>query len=108
MSEEELKQESPDEIAERIEGLEWYSYLAKIGFAIILIAFLSTVIGVLPSNLNSVSAAVKAILLPSIFIGIGFLLLGIALHLHLLHLNLVRQIQMRWKQMMTARIANNG
>jgi hypothetical protein len=95
MSKEELKQEAPEEIAERIEGLEWYSYLAKIGFAIILIAFLSAVIGVLPSNLNSVSTAVNAVLLPSIFVGIGFLLLGIALHLHLLHLNLVRQIQMR-------------
>ena len=95
MSKEELKQEAPEEIAERIEGLEWYSYLAKIWFAIILIALLSATIGVLLSNLNSVATAVNAVLLPSIFVGIGFLLLGIALHLHLLHLNLVRQIQMR-------------
>lgn len=70
MSKEELKQEAPEEIAERIEGLEWYSYLAKIGFAIILIAFLSAVIGVLPSNLNSVSTAVNAVLLPSISLGL--------------------------------------
>ena len=34
-------------------------------------------------------------LLPLIFVGMAFLLLGIGMHLHLLHLNLVRQIQHR-------------
>ena len=98
MSKKDLRKEAPEDIAERIEGSRWYSYLAKTGFAIILIAFLSALIGVLPSNLNSVSAAVNSILLPLIFVGIGFLLLGIAMHLHLLHLNLVRQIQMRMEK----------
>ncbi|UHQ99253.1 hypothetical protein HYG81_25795 (plasmid) [Natrinema zhouii] len=98
MSQEKPKQDAPEDVAERIEGAEWYSYLAKVGFVIILVAFLSALVGVLPSNLNSVSAAVNAILLPLIFVGIGFLLLRIAIHLHLLHLNLVRQIQKRMEE----------
>ncbi|WP_225336009.1 hypothetical protein [Halomicrobium urmianum] len=93
MSGNDTNEKSSDEIVERIEGAEWYSLLAKIGFGIILLAFFSALIAVLPTNLDSISAAVNSILMPLIFVGMGFLLLGIAMHLHLLHLNLIRQIQ---------------
>ena len=95
MSREEVKEEAPDEIAQRIGKVGRYSRFVKIGFAIIIIAFLITIIGVLPYNLDSVPEAVNAVLLPLIFVGMAFLLLGIGMHLHLLHLNLVRQIQHR-------------
>lgn len=93
MSRKDSKEKSSGDIAERIERTGWYSYLAKIGFAVIALAFLLAVIVLLPQNLNSASNAIDAILMPLIFVGMAFLLLGIAMHLHLLHLNLIRQIQ---------------
>lgn len=95
MSREDVKEEAPDEIAQRIGEVGRYSRFVKIGFSIIIIAFLIAIIGVLPYNLDSIPEAVNAVLLPLIFVGMGFLLLGIGMHLHLLHLNLVRQIQHR-------------
>ena len=95
MSREEVKEEAPDEIAQRIGKVGRYSRFVKIGFSIIIVAFLITIIGVLPYNIDSVPEAVNAVLLPLIFVGMAFLLLGIGMHLHLLHLNLVRQIQHR-------------
>jgi len=93
MSREDLKEKVSGDIAERIERTEWYSYLAKIGFVIIILAFLLAVLVLLPQNLNSASNAIDSILMPLIFVGIAFLLLRIAVHLHLLHLNIIRQIQ---------------
>ncbi|WP_323192499.1 hypothetical protein [Halostella sp. PRR32] len=93
MSREDHQEDSPGDIAERIENSGWYSSLAKIGVAVINLAFLLAVIVLLPQNLNSASNAIDSILMPLIFVGIAFLLLGIAMHLHLLHLNLIRQIQ---------------
>lgn len=89
----ELEDEVPDEIAQRIQRVGRYSGFVKIGFTVIVVAFLGAIVGVLPYNLDSVPAAVNAVLLPTIFVGMAFLLLGIGMHLHLLHLNLVGQIQ---------------
>lgn len=93
MSQEDVQRELPDDIANRISQVGRYSRLSKIGFGIIILAFGIAVGGRLPYNLESIPAAVDAILLPLIFVGIGFLLLGIGMHLHLMHLNLVRQMQ---------------
>jgi len=58
-------------------------------------AFLLAVVGVLPFTLDRIPSAVDAILLPLIFVGMGLLLFGIGMHLHLLHLNLVDQLRRR-------------
>lgn len=84
---------SRDEIEHRITQVGTYSRAVRIGYAIILSAFILTVVGVLPANLESVSQAIEAILLPLIFVGLGLILYGIGMHLHLMHLNLVRQLQ---------------
>lgn len=57
-------------------------------------AFLFAVGGLLLTQGESIPEALDVILMPLIFVGIGLLLFGIGRHLHLLHLNLVRQLQM--------------
>lgn len=94
MPDQNSKETIPGDIATRIEHVGQYSRFAKIGFAVILFSFLLTVVGVLPANLESVPAAIDTVVQPLIFVGLGFLLFAIAMHLHLLHLNLVRQIEM--------------
>ncbi|NEU58939.1 hypothetical protein [Halorussus sp. MSC15.2] len=84
---------SQSDIESRIQQVGRYSRLVKTGFAVILLAFALAVVTVLPANLGSVAAAVDAILLPLIFVGMGLLLFGIGMHLHLLHLNLVHQLR---------------
>ena len=91
---------SPDEgststkqIEERLQQLGRYSRFIRAGLGVIIGAFLLAVITLLPNNLESVSNAVNAILLPLIFVGMGLLLFGIGMHLHLMHLNLVRQLR---------------
>lgn len=59
----------------------------------IVLAFLIAVLGRLPQNLESVDSAINAILLPLIFVGMGLLLYAIGMHIHLMHLNLVKQIR---------------
>ncbi|MFD1641641.1 hypothetical protein [Halohasta litorea] len=44
--------------------------------------------------MDSLAELIDAILLPLIFVGLGLLLFGIGRHLHLLDLNLVRQLGM--------------
>ncbi|AEH39422.1 hypothetical protein Halxa_0180 (plasmid) [Halopiger xanaduensis SH-6] len=56
-------------------------------------AFLLAVGVVLPANLESAARAIESILLPLIFVRLGLILYGIGMHLHLMHLNLVRQLQ---------------
>ncbi|WP_226005878.1 hypothetical protein [Natrinema salinisoli] len=84
---------SRNDIENRIEQVGTYSRAVRIGFLIILGAFVLTVVGVLPANLESAAAAIEAIQLPLIFVGLGLILYGIGMHLHLMHLNLVRQLQ---------------
>ena len=91
---------SPDEgststtrIEERLQQVGRYSRFVRAGLGVIVGAFLLAVITLLPNNLDSVSSAVNAILLPLIFVGMGLLLFGIGMHLHLMHLNLVRQLR---------------
>jgi len=84
---------STKEIEERLQQVGRYARLVRAGFAVILGAFALAVAAVLPSNLGSVASAVDAILLPLIFVGMGLLLFGIGMHLHLMHLNLVRQLR---------------
>lgn len=81
-----------ERIEDRLQHLGRYSRVVKAGLGVILGAFLLAVVALLPSNLDSLSSAVDAVLLPLIFVGMGLLLFGIGMHLHLLHLNLVRQL----------------
>lgn len=82
-----------EDIERRIENIGQYSRLVRAGLGVILSAFGLALIGRLPYNLQSIPQAVNAILLPLIFVGIGLILFGIGMHLHLMHLNLVRQIR---------------
>lgn len=89
------KTETPsrEEIEKRIQQVGRYSRLVRIGLVVILSAFVLAVGGVLPANLRSPSQVIESILMPLIFVGLGLILYGIGMHLHLLHLNLVRQLQ---------------
>lgn len=84
---------SDADIEDRIDQVGKYSRFAKTGVAVIGGAFVLALVGRLPYNLDSVPAAVNAVLLPTIFVGMGLLLFAIAMHLHLMHLNLVRQLR---------------
>jgi len=81
------------DIDNHIEQVGRYSRLAKVGFGIIISAFLLALVGRLPYNLDSVPSAVNAVLLPLIFVGMGFLLLSIGMDLHIMHLNLIKQLR---------------
>jgi len=87
--------ESPsiEDIDVRIQQIGRYSRFVKAGLGVIVGAFVLAVVGRLPANLDSVASAVDAVLLPTIFVGMGLLLFGIGMHLHLMHLNLVKQIR---------------
>ena len=84
---------SQAEIEERIQQVGRYSRLVRAGLIVILSAFLLAVGGVLPANLENPSQAIESILMPLTFVGLGLILYGIGMHLHLMHLNLVRQLQ---------------
>jgi len=84
---------STEDIDRRIQKLGQYSQFVKAGLGVILAAFALAVVGLLPANLDSVASALDAILLPMIFVGMGLLLFGIGMHLHLMHLNLVKQLR---------------
>lgn len=84
---------STEDIDARIQKLGQYSRFVKAGLGVILAAFALAVVGLLPANLDSVASALDAILLPMIFVGMGLLLFGIGMHLHLMHLNLVKQLR---------------
>lgn len=81
------------EIEERLQQVGRYSRLVRAGLAVIVTAFLLAVVGVLPANLDSPAQAIQAIQMPLTFVGLGLILFGIGMHLHLMHLNLVRQLQ---------------
>ena len=89
----ELTPPSQEEIEERIQQVGRYSRLVRAGLVVILSAFLLAIAGVLPANLESISQAIESILMPLTFVGLGLILYGIGMHLHLMHLNLVRQLQ---------------
>lgn len=82
-----------EEIEDRIRRIGTYSRAVRLGLGLILTAFLLAAGVVLPANLDSPSAAVESILMPLTFVGLGTILYGIGMHLHLMHLNLVRQLQ---------------
>lgn len=84
---------SQTEIEERIQKVGKYSRAVRIGLGIILIAFLLAVGVVLPANLDSPAEAIESILMPLTFVGLGTILYGIGMHLHLMHLNLVHQFR---------------
>lgn len=85
-------------IEERIQQVGRYSQFVRAGSAIIVAAFLLALGFVLPANLESPAQAIESILMPLTFLGLGFILFGIGMHLHLLHLNLVRQLQPKGDQ----------
>lgn len=84
---------SREEIENRIEKVGTYSHAVRTGLAVILSAFFLALVGVLPANTDSVSQAIEVMLMPLTFVGLGIILYGIGMHLHLMHLNLVRQLQ---------------
>ncbi|WP_123536495.1 hypothetical protein [Halosimplex salinum] len=84
---------STDKIEDRLEQVGRYSRFVKAGLGVIVGAFLLATLTLLPENLDSVPAAVDAVLMPLIFVGMGLLLFGIGMHLHLMHLNLIRQLR---------------
>lgn len=86
---------STDEIEDRVDQLGKYSRFVKAGLGVILVAFLVALVGKLPYNLDSVPSAVDAVLMPLTFVGMGLLLFGIGMHLHIMHLNLVAQLRRR-------------
>lgn len=86
---------STGEIEERISAVGRYSRYSRAGLVVILAAFALAAVVRLPSNLESVPAAVDAVLMPAIFVGMGLLLYGIGMHLHVMHLNLVDQLRRR-------------
>lgn len=90
-----VEDDSPttEAIETRIEQVGRYSRFVRAGLGVILTAFVLAVVGLLPANLDSIPGAVDAVLLPLIFVGIGLLLYGIGMHLHLMHLNLVKQLR---------------
>lgn len=81
------------EVEERINRVGRYSRAVRAGLVIILSAFVLAVGIVLPANLDSPAQAVESVLMPLTFVGLGTILYGIGMHLHLMHLNLVRQLQ---------------
>jgi uncharacterized membrane protein YczE len=81
------------EIEDRIQQVGQYSRFVRLGFLVILTALLLAVGVVLPANLDSAAAAVEAVLMPLTFVGLGLILYGIGMHLHLMHLNIVRNLQ---------------
>ncbi len=84
---------SNEEIEARIQQVGGYSRIIRIGFLIILSALVLAVGIVLPANLSSPAQAIESILMPLTFVGLGMILYGIGMHLHLMHLNLVRKLQ---------------
>lgn len=84
---------SNDDIEQRLQQVGQYSRFVRAGLLVIVTAFLLALIGVLPANLDSPTQAIEAILMPLTFVGLGLILYGIGMHLHLMHLNLVRQLQ---------------
>lgn len=87
--------DAPDveSIEHRIQQIGRYSRFVKSGLGVIITAFVLSVVLRVPDNLDSVSNTIDSVLQPLIFVGMGLLLFGIGMHLHLMHLNLVRQIQ---------------
>jgi len=84
---------STEGIDRRLQQVGRYSRFVETGLGVILGAFALAVLGRVSANLDSVAGAVDAVLVPLIFVGIGLLLFRIGMHLHLLHLNLVKQLQ---------------
>ncbi|WP_224450571.1 hypothetical protein [Haloprofundus salilacus] len=81
------------QIEERLQQLGHYSRFVKAGLGVILAAFVLAAVVLLPQNTDSLASAVEALLMPLIFVGMGLLLFGIGMHLHLMHMNLVRQLR---------------
>ncbi len=84
---------STTRIEERLQRLGHYSRFVRAGLGVILTAFFLAAVVVLPQNTDSLASAVEAMLTPLIFVGMGLLLFGIGMHLHLMHMNLVRQLR---------------
>lgn len=84
---------SGEEIEAGLRRVGRYSRLVRAGLLVVLLAFALSLVGVLPANLESPSQAIASIRQPLTFAGIALILYGIGMHLHLLHLNVVRQLE---------------
>jgi len=85
---------SSDDIEARLQQVGRYSRFVVAGLSVILLAFALALFVVVPQNADSLASVVEVMLQPLIFVGMGLLLFGIGMHLHLMHLNLVRQLRM--------------
>jgi len=67
-----------------------YRYL-QIGFAVIVLTALAGVAVLLVPSLGSVDLTeiYDVMVMPALFIGLGFLLYGVGTHLHIMHLNVL-------------------
>ena len=84
---------SREEIDDRLQDVGRYTRLVRAGLAVIVTAFLVALAVILPADLESPAQAVEPIPMPLTFVGLGLILYGIRMHLYLMHLNLVRQLQ---------------
>jgi hypothetical protein len=81
------------EIEERLKAIGRYSRFVQVGSGVILLAFLLAIGIVFERNLSGTARMMEVLLMPLTFVGLGLILFGVGMHLHLLHLNLVRQLQ---------------
>ena len=77
--------------SEILKSIEVPSRLGRVGYGIVLVAFLLAAINAL---LPSPIAILGAVLQPFIFVGIASLLYHIGQHVHVMHQNAVRMILM--------------
>lgn len=83
----------PNDIEQQLRTVGRFVHVINAGLIVIVGAFFLAVIGILWAPTGRIPVILDAILMPLIFVGLGLLLFGIGRHLHLLHLNLVRQLQ---------------
>ncbi|WP_266080930.1 hypothetical protein [Haladaptatus caseinilyticus] len=68
-----------------------YRYL-QVGLGIILFTFVVLLGTVLIPSIDETASAVGVLTMPSLFVGLGLILFGIGTHLHIMHLNILRQM----------------
>lgn len=68
-----------------------YRYL-QAGLGVIFLTFITLLAVVLSPTIDETSPAIGVLIMPSLFVGLGLILFGIGTHLHIVHLNIVRQL----------------
>jgi hypothetical protein len=68
-----------------------YRYL-QAGLGIIILTFAVLVGAVLSPTIDETVPAIGVLTMPSLFVGLGLLLFGIGTHLHIMHLNIIQNM----------------